>query len=204
MPNVIDLSGQRFGRLTVIKRVENGNGGRARWLCRCDCGNEKTVLSGNLRSGDIQSCGCLWKELTSARSTRHGLHHTRLYSIWIGMIHRCTDEKHIYYKHYGGRGIKVCSEWLNSVTAFYDWAMGNGYSDELTIDRIDPDGDYEPSNCRWATAKVQASNKRKTIRLEINGETKTMDEWSKTTGVKYATIYARYKRGKTGFDLIKP
>jgi len=200
-----DLTGQKYGRLTVIKRIENRiyNSGRSviQWLCRCDCGNKNVYVTTNsLRNGSTRSCGCLAKETSSKSiikiSTKHGKSKTRLFNIWSAMKDRCYNKKHIAYLRYGGRGIKICNKWLNSNNGFinfYNWVLENGYKDYLTIDRIDNNGNYEPNNCRWATHLEQQKNQDKTIKITINDEEKTMHEWSEISGIKHSIIYWRYK-----------
>lgn len=164
--------GDRFGRLTIIAPAETSSKGLA-FLCRCDCGNEKVVLRGSLTSGTTRSCGCYRRECGSA-TAKHGGHLTRLYRIWIGMRFRCRNPR---FRYYGDRGVRVCDEWDSSFVAFRDWAMANGYSPNLTIDRIDTNGHYEPANCRWADSTTQSNNRRNNRRLTVRGETKTLHGW---------------------------
>ena len=148
MTRPANLVGQRFSRLVVVKRDGSDKWGSATWMCKCDCGNETVIRTTTLRNGGAQSCGCLNLEKAISRcpdNARHKLSRTRLYRVWAGMKSRCYNKNHKDYASYGGRGIKLCDEWLVSDN-FFEWALKNGYSDDLTIDRIDVSGEYEPSN----------------------------------------------------------
>ena len=165
MGKKIDLTGKVYGRLVVVEEAGRNSKGKILWKCKCNCGNETIVIGENLKSGATQSCGCYRKEIEVVASVTHGLSHSngkinRLYSIWIDMKKRCNNTKNKEYKNYGGRGIKVCQEWASEYMAFHEWAINNGYSKELTLDRIDVNKDYGPENCKWSTWLEQGRNKR--------------------------------------------
>jgi hypothetical protein len=198
MSKFIDLTGQRFGRLTVLGLHHSNNG--AYWLCKCECGRESVVRGANLRRGATKSCGCgsveqAKKNCEKCRCDGHQMSKTRIYEIWKNMKRRCYASNNKRYANYGGRGVKVCDEWLHDFPAFYDWAVANGYSDDLTIDRTDVNGNYEPSNCRWATRKEQANNQTRNHYITYKGETKTLKQWSETFGIPYGTFQHRVQRG---------
>lgn len=189
-----DLTGQKFGRLTVVERAPN-KGKRTMWFCVCDCIDKTTcVVSGcNLKSGHSKSCGCIEREKPNHKT--HGMTKTRIYKEWLSMKQRCSDLKVDSYIFYGARGITVCAEWLNDFQAFCDWAMANGYSDDLTLDRIDPNGNYEPSNCRWITMKEQQNNRRSNHYITHDDRTQTAQQWGEETGISAGTILMRIRRG---------
>ena len=197
----IDLTGQTFSYLTVIKQVELQSK-NAKWECRCVCGKTIVTEGARLRKGVAKSCGCKRGVLKVATMQTHGKTNTRLYRIWHSMKSRC-DYDFKGSERYFGRGIKVCAEWNGSFVKFHDWAINNGYQDNLTIDRIDSNGNYEPSNCRWANKITQDNNRSLNKFIEINGESHTIAEWARLTGIKYETIRSRVNRGVTGEDLLK-
>lgn len=198
-----DLTGQKFGRLTVIGLKESHTR-KKYWICQCECGNIKTVRSDSLQSGAIRSCGCLKKEQDKKNLTKHYSHMqsgTRIYNIWQGMKSRCYNIHDPRYHRYGGRGIIICEQWLNDFNSFYDWSMHNGYSDILTIDRIDNEKGYDPDNCRWVDLKTQSRNRDSNIKITIGNATKTLMEWCEIFELDYKAIHARYTRnGYTGID----
>lgn len=164
----IDLTGERFGRLTVAEFAGNDKRGEARWRCVCDCGNESIVLGSHLRKERVQSCGCLKNEMAAQRlkehptrgNFKHGGTHTRLYMVWVNMKTRCLNKNNRAYKWYGALGVSICEEWM-SFEKFRQWAEESGYRDDLSIDRINPYGNYEPSNCRWIPLSEQRGNQRR-------------------------------------------
>lgn len=196
----IDITGRKYGRLTVLR--ENGKQrGNILWLCRCDCGNEINAIAYNLKNGHTRSCGCLSSEIKSSVHSTHKCSGGRLYRIWRHIKSRCLNKKVPHYKYYGERGITMCKEWEKSFETFLDWAISNGYKENLSIDRIDVNGNYEPSNCRWANAKMQANNKTNNRLIEYNGECHTLSEWSSILGISHLTISKRID--DYGWDVKK-
>lgn len=190
---MIDYSivGKRFGRLTVIGLDHVGKHRGTWWKCRCDCGAETVAYRGCLTSGDTTSCGCYRREHLSEYGKTHGLTRHPLYSVWSGMVQRCTNPKAQNYRRYGGRGIDVCEAWKCSFESFYNWAIENGYSTGLSIDRINNSLLYAPDNCRWVTRTAQQNNTRRNHSVTYNNETHTLAEWSRMLGVNHETL--RYR-----------
>lgn len=191
----LNLMGQQFGRLTVIGKGDN-KGKYTTWLCKCDCGNIKCIRTDQLRSGSVVSCGKHQYEHLKNRKYKYPIdvRNRRIRNIWHGMLNRCNDKNNKEYKNYGGRGIIVCEEWYDYVS-FARWALNNGYSCNLTIDRIDNNGNYEPSNCKWSTIHEQHNNRQNSRYETINGITKTVSEWAKEYGLYANTVYRRLDRG---------
>ena len=194
MGRYIDLTGETFGRLRVLGREGINKHGQLTWACECECGNRKVTLGMLLRNGQVQSCGCLHKEITASINKTHGKAATPIYYIWRSMMDRCHAPNSNAYSRYGGRGISVCERW-QSFEGFYA-DMGDK-PEGKSLERIDNNGDYSPENVVWADAKAQANNRRSNVILEHNGEKKTMQQWADQLGVKIGTIWARIDRGWT-------
>lgn len=182
MSKFVDLTGQKFNHLTPIKYL-----GEMKWLCRCDCGNETIVRTQNLKRNISKSCGCLAKK----NAFKHGLHQTRLYRIWAHMKERCYSSTCIDYKNYGGRGITICKEWLSDFKIFYKWAYDNGYTDNLTIDRINNNKGYCPTNCRWVDKTIQANNTRQNHYITYKNKTQSLADWAREYNINQGTLYSR-------------
>ena len=171
------------------------------WECKCDCGNTVVVHQQNLTNGHTKSCGCYNKELAIERNTTHGDTNNRIYRIWHDMMLRCNSQKHKSYKLYGGKGISVCESWKD-YNNFKKWAIENGYSDNLSIDRKDGSGNYEPSNCRWASIVEQNNNTSRNLMFTIEGETKSLAEWCKEYNVPYSRVHGRVYDGWNIVDAL--
>nr|DAK65499.1 MAG TPA: PVL ORF-50-like family [Caudoviricetes sp.] len=195
----IDLTGQKFGMLTVLRKSENKSPKGVLWVCRCDCGNIKEYPTSRLRNGTYKSCGCL-------TATRGGATNLKIYHVWDGMLKRCENPTSISYKNYGGRGIKVCDEW-HDFDVFKKWADESGYDEnasrgKCTLERIDGDGNYCPENCTWIDMKQQCNHRRSCHYFEIDGITHTMKEWAKIYNIKYETVQGRLQRGWNEYDAL--
>lgn len=196
-----DLTGKRFGKLEVISFAYSD--GACYWNCKCDCGKTTIVRGTNLRAGYTKSCGCgsleqALKNIDKSRklNTKHGCSNKeKLYHIWKGMKARCYNPHNKRYKNYGGRGITVCDDWEKDYVNFKNWALNNGYNDNLTIDRIDNNGDYSPENCRWVDAKIQANNTTRNIYIKYKGKIQSLSLWADTFGITYSCMKHRYDRG---------
>lgn len=209
-----DLTGMRFGRLVILCFAYKDSGYHSFWKCQCDCGNTKNIRSDHLFSGASVSCGCYRSEFSAiqgkSKLTKHGWYGTKLYARWIGMRERCSNPNVAGWKNYGGRGISVCQEWYDSFESFKDWALANGYKEdaprgECTLDRINPNGNYEPSNCRWLTIFEQQSNKRNNHWVTYLGKQYTVSQISRKFGICGQTLVGRIEQGMTVEEaLAKP
>ena len=196
---LIDMTGQRYGRLTVIGRYpQNSINNKPLWECKCDCGNVVLVNRRRLKDGMTKSCGCYRRDLSREQHTTHGKskngkNHNRLYRIWSGMKDRCCNPKSKYWSRYGGAGITICDEWKNDYMKFDKWAMSNGYQDDLTIDRIENSKGYSPDNCRWATYMEQENNRTNNILYQVNNEILTLSELSRKEQLSRALTASKHK-----------
>lgn len=205
--NFIDITGQKFNRLRVIKYI-----GNSLWMCECECGNIKFANGTSLRKGTVKSCGCFKKEIDKQKAIKMGYinrkyknlpqdkRYAKLMRVYNFMIERCYNKKHFAYKNYGKRGIKVCKEWKKDFGNFYNWAINNGFTMnknwyECKIDRINVNGNYEPSNCRWVNAKIQSRNTRRNKLITYKNETHCVTEWGEILNISIGRIYARISAG---------
>ena len=202
MAKIKDISGRRYGRLVVLgspEIIKSGAGQRTVWLCQCDCGNSTRVSTGNLTSGGVVSCGCRRREVLNR--TKHGCEQHELYNTWRHMMQRCYQTDHPTYRHYGGRGIRVCRRWHDISKFITDMAPR---PPGTSLDRIDNDGPYSPRNCRWSSPTEQQNNKRTNRLLLFRGEKKTMSQWAREVGMPVETLFARLKKMPIESALITP
>ena len=198
MKEAIDMTGEKHGRLTVVERAGTNKDNRATWRCICDCGNQVTKSRPYINRSSNPSCGCAFKEMVAKRGKNnktHGDTDSRLYTIWKGMRYRCKNKEDAAYEYYGGRGIDVVDEWNDSYRVFKEWAEANGYSEELSIDRVDNDKGYSPENCRWTDITTQNRNRSNSVRVKLNGVSVSVKEASEATGINEWTIRYRHNNG---------
>lgn len=189
-----DITGQRFGRLTVIEPSHKDARGEWHWRCLCDCGNECVATGNKLRTGHTKSCGCFQQESRGKARITHHMADSRLYVIWLNMRARCKNKNNTSYYRYGGRGISICAEWDKDFAGFMRWAIASGYRDGLSIERIDIDDGYKPENCKWIKKKQQYLNRSDSHLITAFGKTQTIKEWADETGIKYDTIERRINK----------
>jgi hypothetical protein len=196
----IDLTGQRFGRLLVLKRDANDSAGSVCWQCMCDCETLFVTRSNSLQSGRTQSCGCLRQELIAQLNKTHAATNSREYRAWQDMKTRCYNSNRPMYVYYGGRGISVCARWQRSFAAFL-LDMGP-CPDGYTLERRENADNYEPDNCRWATSMEQANNTRRNVFLEFDGKRQTVAQWARELGMSPYTLYDRLRRNWELRDVL--
>lgn len=209
--NSAEWLGKRFGRLTIVDFAHAESPYRGwMWVCRCDCGNTRTLIPGDVKQGKTRSCGCLHDEVCAEKASKFKYSvkdHPRLYSIYNGIKKRCYSKNEPRYKDYGARGIEMCNSWLNPTDGFdnfVEWSLSHGYSEDMSIDRINVDGNYEPTNCRWVSMNEQALNKRDTKWVDYKGEHIQLMVLCDRLGITYDTVHDRiYKRGWSVEDAIE-
>lgn len=189
--------GQKIGYWIVMEKATKGHGGHARWLCKCECGNERIVYQNRLKKGKSKSCGChrYDKRKENAFSRDESGKHTKLYGRWTNIKDRCFNPNSKDWDNYGGRGIRMCAEWKNDYRAFESWAISNGYSEDLQIDRIDNNKGYSPDNCRFITPKMNSNNRRNSKKIMFEGRETTIIEISEETGIPWSTLYRKQREG---------
>ena len=197
MPRARDLTGSKFGSLTVVRLAPKEGRGR-RWECRCDCDATTAVLAGNLLNGNTTSCGCRGSRASIGDRTRtHGSTNAAEYNVWCKMRARCLSASSDQYQYYGGRGISICVRWSEFASFLAD--MGKRPSRRHTLDRIDTNGNYEPGNCRWADSETQSNNRRNNRKITYDGRSQTVGQWARELGMMYGTLWARLE--KYGWDV---
>ncbi len=206
-----NLVGMKFGKLTVIEyagyKTTNSGAVYHQWLCNCDCGNTKITTGAALKSNHCQSCGCIPHTPKTIKWIKHNKADTRLYNVWKSMKGRCYTKSNSGYKYYGARGIEVCPEWKNDFNSFYEWSVSNGYKESekqglYTIDRIDPNGNYTPDNCRWVDMTIQSNNRRNNTKYMYDGELLTLREISYKSNIDYSTLRGRIDRGLSIYEAL--
>lgn len=204
-----NLIGLKFGKLIVVDFVGINKNGRRLWKCNCECGNTTNVSGSLLVNGTTSSCGCLigkkYKNVDVVKEAIEepfGKSRTSLYKVWTSMKNRCNNPNNSNYSRYGERGIKVCDEWENNYEIFKRWALTNGYDNDLSIDRIDNEGNYEPNNCRWVNMKEQSNNTRRNRQVTYKGMTKNLIEWAEYYNIPYNNLTAYISRGSTPIEAL--